>query len=239
MLEPIELLTWDSQFFCKQVGRLNIREATALDDSLQYANQQRYEILYIYSPIVIEESLIGKYALLDVGGHITFAKELSGHRPEGTKPMSEIGEYQCDSLTPELLDVAFLSGHMSRFKCDPLLPDGSFKRLYETWLAKTLSNRPQTAIYTYRHESKVAGLITAEWHSSKCTVGLLAVLQSHQGRGIASELINYLARICMANRVDSIEVKTQLSNASARALYLKNSFAERDRSFVYHAHNLG
>ena len=239
MFEPIEFLAWDSEFFHRQVGRLILKAGTSLEELLRSAYQQRYELLYIYSPIPIRERLISKYALLDVGGHITFARDLSCHDFEEMKPVPEIYEYQLDTLTPELLEIAFLSGHLSRFKIDLSLPAGSFERLYETWLTNTLENRPRTSIYTYHADDRVVGLITSELHEPKCTIGLLAVSQPHQGQGIATKLISYVRNICMTNKVASIEVKTQLSNKCARALYLKNSFTERERSFLYHAHSVG
>jgi dTDP-4-amino-4,6-dideoxy-D-galactose acyltransferase len=239
MLKRIEFLAWDSRFFHRRVGRLSLKVSTSLDELLELAYQERYELLYIYSSIQVEERLIGKYALLDVGGHITFAKNSSNNSLAKVRPVPEIREFQLDILTPELLEIAFLSGHLSRFKIDLSLPAGSFERLYETWLVNTLENRPRSSIYTYHSDDTVAGLITSELHESKCNIGLLAVSQSHQGQGIATKLIRYVHDISMTNKVASIEVKTQLSNKCARGLYLKNSFAERERSFLYHAHNVG
>jgi dTDP-4-amino-4,6-dideoxy-D-galactose acyltransferase len=231
-----EFLAWDSQYFGKRVGKLDLQPTTALDESLHHAYQQRYEILYIYSPIPIEKSLIGNYALLDVGGHITFRKNLSGHSAKMGKPTSEVCEYPLADPTPELLEIAFLSGHLSRFKIDHSLPVDSFERLYETWLVKSLGNHPNAKIYIYEVDDRTAGLITVDWNGSKCTIGLLAVLEFYQGRGIATKLINHVEHICNTRKSVSLEVKTQLSNASARTLYIKNSFAEKDRSFLYHAH---
>ena len=210
-----------------------------LGESLQSAYQQGYDLLYIYSPCPIEGSSIGKYVLLDVGGHITFRKHLSNHRLVENKPGPEISEYQLDTLTQELLEIAFLSGHLSRFKIDTSLPVGSFERLYETWLANTLVKRPRSAIYTFHIGERIAGLITSDSIGFKCTIGLLAVLQSYQGKGVATGLILRTQDICIRNQVAAIEVKTQLSNKSAIALYLKNSFFEYERSFLYHAHNIG
>ncbi|MCP9888709.1 GNAT family N-acetyltransferase [Cyanobium sp. ATX 6A2] len=236
MDEAVRYLAWDSQFFDKRVGVFDMRANKSLELALGLAVQKRYELIYIYSPFAIKETLISQYSLLDVGGHITFTKDISHHEVRKVKLASEISEYQRDDPTPELLRIALLSGHLSRFKIDFLLPIGSFERLYETWLAKTLGNRPNAAIYTYQADGRIAGFITAEWNNSKCTIGLLAVLESYQGQGIGARLIKHVEDACMANKVISIEVKTQLSNASARALYLKNFFAEQDRSFLYHAH---
>lgn len=237
MFEPIEFLAWDSQFFGRSVGKLKLKAASSLHESLLFANQQRYELLYIYCPVTLEETLIGNYALLDVGGRITFTKQLSDYQFPENLFMPEIDECQIGSLTPDLLEIAYLSGHMSRFKIDTSLPANSFEHLYATWLAKALEDRPVSAIYTYNYDGRIVGLITAEWHEHNCAIGLLAVLQSYQGIGIASRLIRYVEDICISKKVISIEVKTQLSNTSARALYLRNSFAEHERSFLYHAHN--
>jgi dTDP-4-amino-4,6-dideoxy-D-galactose acyltransferase len=238
MSKSIEFLAWDSEFFRRKVGRLNLKSDTTVDELIQVAHQQRYELLYIYSPVPIAKSSAGEYDLLDVGGHITFTKSLSDHSLKEVKLGMGISEFQLNTLTPELLETAFLSGHLSRFKIDSSLPAGSFESLYKTWLTNTLERRPKSSVYIYHCDNRIVGLITSETHGPKCTIGLLAVLQSYQGKGIATMLIRYMQEICIENKVTSVEVKTQLSNISARALYLKNSFAERERSFLYHAHNV-
>lgn len=58
MLEPIELPAWDSRFFHRRVGKLSLNTATSLNELLQSAYQKKYELLYIYSHIQIEERLI-------------------------------------------------------------------------------------------------------------------------------------------------------------------------------------
>ena len=79
-------------------------------------------------------------------------------------------------------------------------------------------------------------MITTECIGSICSIGLLAVHPSFQGRGIASRLIKQVESQCLTKGVLSLEVKTQLSNLSAQHLYLKNNFFESQRSFLYHAH---
>ena len=236
MSKSIEFLAWDSEFFGRRVARLKVQSTKALDRLIQTARERRYELLYIYSSFPIENYVTGGYALLDVGGHITFAKSLSSYSPKEIKPMEEISQFQLDTLTQELLEIAFLSGHLSRFKIDSSLPAGSFESLYETWLANAQKIRPESAIYIYHCDHRIAGLITSEIHGPKCNIGLLAVSQSYQGKGIATRLITYLQGICFQNQVSSVEVKTQLANKPARALYIRNSFTELERSFLYHAH---
>jgi len=237
MGETAEHLPWDSQFFGKRVGRLSIQTNNDLDRALRSSDQENFELVYIYSPIAIERISIGQFSLCDVGGHITFAKDLANFNLGKPSHIPEIKEYQGDVLSPELLELAFLSGNFSRFRVDPSLPVGSFERLYKCWIAETLKNRPKTAIFTYQLSGKAAGFATVSWHDLKCTIDLLGVLRPHQGHGVASKLIQHITKTCIDNKINTLEVKTQLSNAIARSLYLKNSFSERDRSCLYHAHN--
>ena len=232
----IEPLAWDSKFFNRLVGRLKLKSVIDLGSMLQLAKQQGYELLYIYSPTRIRELVVSGYKLLDVGGHISFEKELTnlGHNLTGSVP--ELCQYKLDIPTSELLELAFLSGVSSRFKIDPLLPAGNFESLYKLWLENSLKNRPKTMICTYRSDGRDVGLITLELHDFKCSIDLLAVSQSYQGKGIASKMIRYAQEVCIRNKLSSLEVKTQLSNSPAKALYMKNSFVESECSFLYHGH---
>jgi dTDP-4-amino-4,6-dideoxy-D-galactose acyltransferase len=239
MANLIEFLAWDSNFFGRRVGKLNLHSAATLDNSIQAAYQQGYELLYVYSSFPIAYSSVGRYSLLDVGGHVTFVKSLSGHSPEEAMTVKEISQYLLEAPTPELLQLAFLSGHLSRFKIDTSLPPGSFESLYKAWLTNSLIYKQKSALYTYHCDEKLAGIITSEISGTKCTIGLLAVSDIFQGKGIATSLIAHIIRMCSQNLVSSVEVKTQLVNSSARALYLKNTFVERERSFLYHAHIVG
>jgi dTDP-4-amino-4,6-dideoxy-D-galactose acyltransferase len=238
MTQPIEFLAWDSNFFGRRVGKLHFTESIALDGLLEIANNQKYDLLYIYSSTAFKEPSIGQFSLLDVGGHVTYIKNIYSNNSEKIKNSPWISEHQGDSLYPELLEIAFLSGHLSRFRIDHALPAGSFERLYEIWLTETLRSRPKGAVYTYNSGTRAVGLISAKWNLSKCTIGLLAVKQLFQGCGIGTDLIKHVNEVCTANRVTSIEVRTQLSNTAARGLYLNNSFVEHDRSFLYHAHRI-
>lgn len=104
---------------------------------------------------------------------------------------------------------------------------------------KTLLDRPNSSIYIYQERGSKLGLITKQINNSKCIVGLLVVSPSSQGRGIGSKLLRGLEYRCVVQNIYNIEVKTQISNVAANAFYLKNSFCEQKRTFLYHAHLTG
>lgn len=237
MAERIDLLAWDSSFFAQKVGRCTLAHPQQLPGLMHEAESQGYSLLYIES----QHSLVGHcalpFSLLDVGGQIRYAKNLL---PPQQVPRQDAHIVSCSrhDLHEDVLSLAYLSGSLSRFRSDKNLPAGSFERLYRAWLLKTLERLSTGAVYIYRLSGQPVGLITSEWDNGVCTIGLLAVHPSWQGQGIATRLIHHVESLCFQNDLRRLEVKTQLINIGARALYAKNSFSESEQSHLYHAHIL-
>lgn len=236
MIELVHPLSWDSNFFKRKVGYTNIFNLKDLPKVYAEAASSNYTLLYIYSGTHVKEYLKSPFLSVDVGGHITFSKKVSADSLILHEDINAIEEYIARNYTPTLLKAALLSGQHSRFRVDSYLPSGSFEKLYKIWLENTILKWPKTGVYIYLKENVIAGMITAEWVDQTCTIGLISVLPSYQGCGIGSKLLAYVERLCIDKDIQSIEVKTQLVNKSARALYLKNSFKELERSFLYHGH---
>ena len=237
MTDSILTLEWDSLFFDRCVGKLLPLAENELENSLQDANCQGYRLVYIYSECEVRQSKIGQFTLLDVGGQIEYSKTVT-IRSNCDKPNLCINLCTEERPSRDIVELAYISGHLSRFRIDPFLPVGSFERLYKAWLDKTLDRASMAEIYSYCVEGRAVGMITSEWNEDTCTIGLLAVHPSSQGLGIGTQLIMYVERLCVEKGIGFLKVKTQASNASAQALYLKNMFSEEHRTFLYHAHLL-
>jgi dTDP-4-amino-4,6-dideoxy-D-galactose acyltransferase len=166
-----------------------------------------------------------------------FSKRLTGslgYREQNKK----VAKYNHQKVSSDIVELAYLSGHLSRFRIDPWLPSGIFEELYKTWVARTIAQAPKTQIHIYHRDSKAVGLITTEQIRDTCAMGLLAVHPSYQGLGIATQLIKTVENLCARNGTFNLEVKTQATNGKAQSLYIKNSFAETHRTYLYHAHIL-
>ncbi|WP_353617954.1 GNAT family N-acetyltransferase [Synechococcus sp. CCY 0621] len=190
--------------------------------------------MYIYSGYELSGSSNDCFHLLDVGGQIEFDKTPLAH-PEDQETGRNISSYRSLPLSPAICHLAYTSGRLSRFRIDPHIPRTKYESLYATWVANTLQRHPFGSVFVYQMDGHPVGLITFEWDRSVCTIGLLAVLDSAQGRGIATKLIRHVESFCMRRRIGKLRVKTQLSNLSARSLYLKCGFVVRERSYLYHA----
>jgi dTDP-4-amino-4,6-dideoxy-D-galactose acyltransferase len=192
-------------------------------------------MVYIYSGFELSGSSNECFTLLDVGGQIEFDKTPMA-LSEDQETVRNISSYRTLPLSPGICNLAYLSGRLSRFRIDPHIPNTKYESLYATWVANTLQHHPYGMVFIYQLDGHPVGLITFEWDRSVCTIGLLAVLASAQGRGIATKLIRHVESFCMRRRIGTLRVKTQLSNLSARSLYRKCGLVERDRSYLYHAH---
>jgi dTDP-4-amino-4,6-dideoxy-D-galactose acyltransferase len=237
MAERIDLLAWDSSFFAQKVGRCTLAHPQQLPDLMHEAESRGYSLLYIESQHILVGHCALPFSLLDVGGQIRYAKNLLPLQ-QVPRPDAHIVSCSRHDLHGDVLSLAYLSGSLSRFRSDKNLPAGSFERLYRSWLLKTLERLSTGAVYIYRVSGQPVGLITSEWDNGVCTIGLLAVHPSWQGQGIATRLIHHVESLCFQNDLRRLEVKTQLINIGARALYAKNSFSESEQSRLYHAHIL-
>lgn len=235
MVERIDLLAWDSSFFAQKVGRCTLAHPQMLPDLMREAECQGFSLLYIKSQHNLAEHCALPFSLLDVGGQIMYAKNILPPQQAPRADAHIVSCSRCD-LHADILNLAYLSGRLSRFRLDKDLPAGSFERLYQAWLLKTLEQLSSGAVYIYRVSGQSVGLITTEWDNDVCTIGLLAVHPSWQGQGIATRLIHHVESLCFQNNLRRLEVKTQLVNTGARALYVKNSFSESEQSHLYHAH---
>lgn len=233
----IAFLEWDSSFFGRSIGSLCLSSLLQLDRELDLASDLGFDLVYVYSKEEIKLNRIKNFRLIDVGGQMTFVKSLLGtsdcdHHGNNNGIVESI---RSDSSS-DVIELAYLSGQLSRFRVDPWLPHGSFEELYKTWITKIIDQMPSTSIYACYEDGSAIGMITSQCIADVCSIGLLAVHSSFKGRGIASRLIKQVESQCLKQGVASLEVKTQLSNVNAQHLYLKNRFVEVHRTFLYHAH---
>lgn len=235
MNDKVCFLEWDSNFFGKRVGRLILKTDRILTDELNEARKEGYSLVYVYSRNEINLDGSSEFLLHDVGGQVTFAKKLNVSSFDRDKSPC-IFRYTEKKIKADILELALLSGHLSRFRVDPCLPRECFKNLYLAWVTSALGHGSLDTIHIYKKQEDVVGLVTASWDKDACIIGLLAVNSYYQGLGIGSQLLKHLECLCAEQNVLRLEVKTQLVNARAQSFYRKNSFNETCRTFLYHAH---
>ena len=140
-----------------------------------------------------------------------------------------IEEYN-GSLTDELIYLALLSGHYSRFKKDTLLAI-HFERLYKTWIHKSISKVISDKVLVYKLNKRILGFITLKEVDEYIRIGLIAVHDKYWGKGIGSSLLQAVSYV-YPNKKNI--VSTQKQNKGAIALYERNGFSLDKSQYVYH-----
>lgn len=220
----VKYLEWDSTFFGMRIGSVYLdakfNSELPLSDELS-----EYDIIYVFS----NAQLAWNVPLVDI--KITYGKEALP-TPLG----SDV--YEFDPLQhnyDELVKLVYLSGHDSRFLKDPSFGPYHFKRLYKRWIDKSIEDN-NTHVLVFLVDQYIAGFLTVTYANDLSTIGLIAVDQDFQGRGIGSKLIQAAESFSNPNSI--LQVATQETNVNACKFYEGLGFKILKKEFIYHyAHN--
>ena len=105
---------------------------------------------------------------------------------------NDIVAYRYTAPSSDIIELAYLSGQLSRFCVDSWLPPGSFKDLYKAWITKILAQIPLTSVYACYQDGSAIGMITSQCIGDVCSIGLLAVHPSFQGEALVHGLLSKL-----------------------------------------------
>ena len=226
-------LTWDSNFFNKKIGRIDVKDDYAnLVENLEKAFKQKYDLVYIFGdkntniPSEILEKFNGKI----VDRKITYTAQIESLQ---TKSTTEIKEFDKQNGS-KLYDLAYLSGTHSRFKLDEGLSIEHFKRLYREWIDKSVSHQIAKKVFVYEDNEQIKGMITLGLNGKAANIGLIAVDETLQGKGVGMSLIDTCVQYCKTESIATLDVKTQLYNDQACKFYEKCGFTEKSVQNIYH-----
>lgn len=222
-------LAWDSDFF-----RLRIAKAvvSSEEDVLSLSSQRRelrhsYDLIYVFSEqdIIIpfkRASLVDKKALFTLNEPTHF----------DTNPA--IQQWNEVKTSDGLVSLALVSGKYSRFKIDPLFPEGSYERLYTHWIEQSVNRTIATDVFCFIMDNCPRGLLTLNCAESRNVIGLVAVDENYQKKGIGTALVKYAISFVKERNGSSLSVATQKDNEAACRLYSKCGFSLESVTNVWH-----
>ena len=226
----IERLDWDSAFFGLRIGRACV--ATALE-SEALANQkdklkEDYDLIYVFSGHGLRFP-VANAKLVDE--KVVFA--LSVNAQSETNPNIVLWRSE-SGITEDLLHLALVSGKYSRFRLDDAFPEGSYERLYSRWIEQSVSHAMATEVFCYMIDNTPRGLVTLDRKEEKGVIGLVAIHEDCQNRGIGSAMMRHVVHYARQNQCDNLSVATQLNNLPACKLYEKSGFGMESVTDVWH-----
>jgi dTDP-4-amino-4,6-dideoxy-D-galactose acyltransferase len=232
----VERLDWDSQFYGISVASVTASSLEDLEDRVKAAERAGFRLVYGFCPAERVRELnspVFRSALICT--HVVF------ERVSGAIDVQLADGYSLHSYTqaiPEqgLMELAQRAGGYSRFRLDTRLPAGSFERMYAIWIAKSVTGDLADIVYVIRdNKGEIAGFATGSLQSDGiCRLGLIAVSDGHQKRGLGRSLVDAIIGCAFEHRVSRIEVTTQETNHPAIRLYESAGFITKSRTAVFH-----
>ncbi len=221
----IEYLEWDSTFFNRKIGKINLGFDSILDEALNEFSD--FELIYIFSNDKIEF----QKSQIFHEEKITYTKQIYSD-----KNQFDIIEFN-DNIHSyrDLISLAYSSGIQSRFYLDNNFRKQDFRNLYKKWIDKTLDKTLDLKILVNLIENKLTGFITIGVENNlTARIGLIAISKEFQGLGFATQLIKRAEHIAIKMGFNVLEVTTQGSNIPAKKLYENNGFHIKNVQHVYH-----
>ena len=237
----VKRLDWDSAFFGlevfgAQVGRgANIREMTR---ALQSSGADLVYIFLQEPDADLDKQLTASGAIL-YDEKITYGKELThlshtDHSRTTREGISESLEVYEGPLTDDLLRLAIMAGHESRFRKDPRLSD-HFEPLYKLWMTNSLNGSFADKVFVFKAEDGIKGMASCKIRGDQMgSIGLIATDAGFQGKGVGKSLVQAIDFYYQDNNVKTSTVVTQKSNIQACNFYEKAGFTVYKLEHVYH-----
>lgn len=234
-MAEITELTWDSDFFGFKTGRISW-ETTEINlrATLLEAVRRGFRLIYLETennsriPDAILKEFHGRLA----DRKVIFSKEL--HTIPNVMPESNI-TVAAISHAPTLYPLAIQSGHWSRFKTDPMMPQGKFEEMYHIWIDKSLSGHMADVVFVSQHgNSAPEGFMTIYIKDDTGHIGLIAVDEASRNHGTGRLLIMNAEIFCLHRHIRMLEVATQKQNVGACEFYRKCGFQEKTTTDIYH-----
>lgn len=215
----ISYLSWDSEFFEKKIGKLEDNILDSLDSLSQEVIS--YDLIYIFSDKELN------FLMKPVDIKVTYVK--NSQKRYVNENIKNYKDLLCNY--DDLVALAYVSGHDSRFLKDPFFGEKAFKKLYKRWIDNAI-NDTNTSVFVYMENERLLGFVTCTQHEEYAVIGLIAVADIVQGKGIGGKLIEAVENSLEVNTL--LYVSTQKTNRQACDFYERKGFSVNSIKYIYH-----
>jgi len=229
-------LTWDSNLFGFKVGIIDPADlkSKSLENHLKIAKESKFRLIYLN---IIENDYQLNSIAQGNNGFLASQKQtykMSLISSNAFENSPNVFLYTDENVSEDLLILALQSGHMSKYKQDPVFTLDQFKRLYTIWIERSVRREIADFVAVYQIGGKILGFITLLFKDHTGKIGLVGVDEKSRGKGIGRQLIQYVITQCSINKCSEISVVTQRDNLAAVGLYIKSGFSLFSTQNNYH-----
>ncbi len=224
----IKELTWDSNFFKKKIGELHIADTSLRDIETALKKAQEEGFKYITCKIKSPLTDLIKYLesmgfyLSDIGVTWSIVTEKYSYSNKHAdlslvKPIM----VATDKDIPILREMTNTLFEESRFYHDPFFSREEAEKLYQAWIENSVKGEIADKVF-YAYD---AGFIVCKKQTSdEGTITLIGIKKDFRGKGLGARLVNEAIMWFKANRINTINIRTQLRNTNAMNFYSHLSF---------------
>ncbi|MBP6456665.1 MAG: GNAT family N-acetyltransferase, partial [Chitinophagaceae bacterium] len=102
------------------------------------------------------------------------------------------------------------------------------------WIDNSISNIFADDLLVYLDQNEIIGFITYKTQNNTATIGLVAVSQNCQGKGIGSQLLKAVEHKLNNNSIKTLLIPTQQINEIACNFYKKQGYRIEETLFIKH-----
>jgi dTDP-4-amino-4,6-dideoxy-D-galactose acyltransferase len=230
----LDKLNWDTDFFGFNVGFLrgSIQSEKEQEEVIEILEKTKTKLAYYASAITLPAIFftLKKVDVKFVDEKTTFFKKIDSTRNTDSAVVSADNFKNLDVLR----HLSILSGRFSRFNVDKNIPNEKFEELYLLWLKNSLNKKIAKEVLLYVYEEEIAGFVTLGEKNGRGDIGIIAVAEQYQGKGIGRKLMQSAEHWFLKNGYTEMQVVTQGSNLEAKQLYTKTAFQIESVEFFYH-----
>lgn len=222
----IKFLKWDSSFFNKRIGLLDLNS-----DSHNFEDLNDWDLIYIISD---------QGFTLDIK---KFNRTYSETKVVFSKMITESKELLIDDNISvakkndnkkQINNLALESGKFSRFNLDKNFKRAEFKKLYYKWVDNSFNKEFADAVLVYKFENDIIGFVTYKIFDDFATIGLIAISPLYQGKGIGRKLINAVEMELVNRQIGELRISTQFQNEMACEFYMKLGYKIIEKKIINH-----
>jgi ribosomal protein S18 acetylase RimI-like enzyme len=224
----VELLDFDSKLFGASAGRIS--ELQAADEAgyreLLDACQRECRVRKVRH--LVRRLPVGRFAevwALEAAGYrqvdVSVLFERSGAPPlQASSPARPVRPDEHGRLAEKFAR----SFTLTRFAVDPFCSEAAATELHRQWIENSCRGRAD-AVLVVESEGELSGFVTCRVDAAQSlgNIELIAVDGKRRGEGLGKSLVAG-ALAWFQDRVSRVQVRTQLNNAVAIALYQNQGF---------------
>ncbi len=223
----IKRLDWDSNFFGYEVGEIG-------KDS-DFSESENYHLIVLKQKRE-EEIEIEGFIKSFQETKVVFNKKLEKNSLKLFK--NSIIDFDDEVIDKEFLySLAFESGKFSRFRLDSNFPKHKFELLYTKWVDNSINKQFADKIFYVKEIDDIVGFVTLKNNNKFSTIGLIAVSENYQGRGLGKKLLLRVEEYCISQNIFEVKIPTQKENKAACHFYNKMGYNINEELIIKHYWN--